>query len=44
MLGFTGRDIIQATEAGRTGQPAAEGRRPLSELAARIADEAVGPV
>ena len=44
MLGFTGRDIIQAAEEGRTAQPASKDRRPLSELAARIADEAVGPV
>ncbi|CEJ13505.1 UDP-glucose:undecaprenyl-phosphate glucose-1-phosphate transferase [bacterium YEK0313] len=45
MLGFTGRDIIKAVEAGADGAAQAgadEPRRPLSERAARIAEEAVG--
>ena len=45
MLGFTGRDIIKAVEAGADGaaQAGADGpRRPLPERAARIAEEAVG--
>ncbi|MGL4291232.1 MAG: hypothetical protein ACRCVA_33075, partial [Phreatobacter sp.] len=51
MLGFTGRDIIKAVEA-RTAEAASAGaaapqagagvRRQLSELASKIADEAVG--
>ncbi|QCI68879.1 undecaprenyl-phosphate glucose phosphotransferase [Phreatobacter stygius] len=51
MLGFTGRDIIKAVEAGTADAAATPGaaakpgsgvRRQLSELASKIADEAVG--
>jgi Undecaprenyl-phosphate glucose phosphotransferase len=46
MFGFTGRDIIKAVETGEASRPAAAQsgeRRELSELAAKIADEAVAP-
>jgi FlaA1/EpsC-like NDP-sugar epimerase len=41
MLGITGRDIIKAAEADKGAVPDA-GRRELSALAAKIADETVG--
>jgi Undecaprenyl-phosphate glucose phosphotransferase len=41
MLGITGRDIIKAAEAGKGATPDA-GRRELSALASKIADETVG--
>ncbi|WP_296570637.1 undecaprenyl-phosphate glucose phosphotransferase [Phreatobacter sp.] len=44
MLGFTGRDIIKEAEAARASQPASDNRRPLSDLAERIAGETVGTV
>ncbi len=43
MLGITGRDILKAAETARS-PGASDERRPLSDLATRIADEAVGPV
>ena len=44
MLGFTGRDIMKAAEAAPAARPSPEAHRPLSDLATRIADEAIGPV
>jgi len=43
MLGITGRDMLKAAETAPSPGSADE-RRPLSELATRIADEAVGTV